>query len=289
MNKLEATQIWEKYYKRKKLDKDEEKLYLEALEFLIKEKDYEAAHALGYYYAKEQRYDLAEKYFKEAIKGDNKNAYRDLAYLYYNGKINNEIDYINAAKYFDLASNKGSIDAEIKLAEMYIKGQGVRQDVVMAFELLQSAKKKALDLKENRYLYLPEINILLVSFYAFKNDVSSIIEALYEARKYLITRIIKENNLDDLDLMKTIIDGLFKYDTKIKNDECLYNLFNYLNEDGKYKFKYNDKKYVIYCDHENNSPITFEDKLFDNPIDFFENAKINDKNIYLLINDCILL
>ena len=289
MNKLEATQIWEKFYKRKKLNDEEEKSYIEALKSLIKEKDYDAAHALGFYYASNQKYDLAEKYYKEAIKGDHKNAYRDLGYLYYNGKINNELDYINAAKYFDIASSKGSIDAEIKLAEMYIKGQGVRQDVVMAFELLQSAKKKANENKEDRYFYLPEINILLVNFYAFKNDLSGVVEALYEARKYLIERIAKENNLDDLTLMETITDGLFKNDNKIKHDECLYNLFNYTKEDGKYKFKYNDKKFVIEVDHENNAPITFNDKIFDDAKEFFEEAMIEDKNIYLIAGDCILL
>ena len=289
MNKIEAVQIWEKYYKRKKLDMDEEKTYLEALKFLIKENDYEAAHALGYYYANIQKYDQAEKYFKEAINGNNKNAYRDLAYLYYNGKINNKIDYINAAKYFDIASSNGSIDAKIKMAEMYIKGQGVRKDAVMAFELLQSAKKNALDLKDDEYFYLPEINILLVSFYALKNDITGIVDALKEARKYLIIRIIKENNIDDLDLVRTITDGLFKHDEKMKYDECLYNLYNYCKEDGKYKFEYNDKKYVIEVKNQNNSIIFFEDKLFEDVNDFFKNAKINDKNIYLIINDCILL
>ena len=288
MDKLYATQVWDKYHKRKKLEQNEEKEYIEALNFLIKEKDYDAAYALGFYYTKEEKYDLALKYYLEATKGDNPNAYKDIGYLYYNGKFNKEIDYINAAKYFDLASNKGSIDAEIKLAEMYIKGQGVRQDVVMAFELLQSAKNKANKL-EDKYFYLPDINILLVSFYAFKNDISGIIEALYEARKYLIIRIVKENNLDDLDLMKTIIDGLFKYDNKIKNDECLYNLFNYLNDDGKYKFKYNNEKYIILSNHDNNLAISFNDKLYNDAKDFFENATINDKNIYLIIDDCILL
>ena len=109
------------------LSEEQEFLYIESLEYLIKEtNEPKYMMELGGYYYEKQKFDLALKYYDMAALKDYDVAYECLGYIWYYGRTGVK-DYKKAYENFEKAMKKGNIVATYKLKELFIYRKYTRE------------------------------------------------------------------------------------------------------------------------------------------------------------------
>lgn len=137
--------------------------------------------AYAYYRGIVFKKDL-NKYLEACKKGfDIKDAYciNEIADLYYygNDELKYKVDYKKAFELYTMAYEKGNLYSTNKIAEMYIKGRGVKVDYNLAYKYA----KEALDKNYNRANWT--MGILYHYGYGVNKDVNKALQYYKEAYK----------------------------------------------------------------------------------------------------------
>lgn len=122
------------------------------METLLPQKSFVAMHILTYlYYNGSKVYPqnwkksrtLLEKLFKRTMRPDYANS---LGYIYYYGRCSGgEPEYEKAFPYFQYAAGQGVIEADYKLADMFLHGYGTLKNVPAAERIIDTSYHELLD------------------------------------------------------------------------------------------------------------------------------------------------
>lgn len=280
MEKLEnAKEIVDKYYQKKNPTKDDDYLFVEALNYILDQTgDPEYATELGGYYYGKKKFDLALKYYSIGAEGNNKYALNGLGYIYYYGRCG-VVDYNLAFKYYEKASSLGVDEATMKLADMYRKGLGTKIDNSKANEILEMLYER---LKDSDLVYskYPEVVIRLSTEWINDNDFSKAIPELFRAKDFIKTRLVYNDFFGEFTNMEIIIDKIYQCIDFDKLDMDIYDIYYYFKNVGRVRFKYLNKEYCINSELDGNSvSIEFQSKWYHDVREFLMNAKIDGKRI----------
>lgn len=204
-----------------------------------------------------------------------------LGYIYYYGRVN-EPDYEKAFKYYKMSSDLGNLSSTIKISDMYKNGYYVKKDLDKSYKYLMDVYEKIKNDQDEMFWHYPEVASRLATIQFSKENINEGIELMYKARDILMSRISFTNSFwGDITIMSIIEYNLFKYDSDIVFDKCIYNLLEILKKPGIYKFYYTNICYIVESFKEENDYISvkYNDKWYKSIKDFFLYARINDNKL----------
>ncbi len=256
-------------------------MYTEALEFLIHEtNDTRAMMELGGHYYEQRLFDLALKYYEMASSYGNDSADECLGYVWYYGRTG-ERDFKKAFEYFSRAMKRGNIVAAYKIADMYKNGYYVERDYEKYKEIIEELYLKVNN-AENRYAPIPEIYTRLARIRVEQGKKDEAI-ALYENAKYFLAHRIADNAFfGNLNIMKWLIEDLYKLKEVDEEDIDMFDLYYLLKKPIRISFFHDifQEEYEVEALEEDGKVvIRFEDNWYRDPDDFFKNAKIDGDRI----------
>ncbi len=273
----EAYRMIDSFWDSQVHTEDDEFEYTEALTFLIEEqKDPCRMMQLGGFYYGKREFDLALKYYDMAADLGYEEAYECLGYVWYYGRTGTK-DYEKAFKYFKKAADKGNIVAKYKIADMYKNGYFVEKDYEEYKKIIRSLYPKV---KDARYLEepLPEIFTRLAHIEAEEGNEEFAIDLYLRSKHFLAQRIGYHPFFGNLNIMKWLIEDLYKLMEPDPSDADLFDLYYYLDTPVTVSFRYKGKRYTVTSVNEDGQMhIKFEDKWYISKDDFFKKAKIKDK------------
>lgn len=250
--------------------------FTEAMGFLIEEtRNPEYMMELGGYYYDWRNFDLALKYYNMAAEFDFESAYECLGYIWYYGRTG-MVDYEKAFEFFSKAMKKGNIVAEYKIADMYKNGYFVEKDYEKYKNIIKSMYSKV---KDAHFLYepLPEIYTRLARIHTEEGNIRLAIGLYRDAKDFLAQRIRYNPFFGNLNIMKWLIEDLYKLTEFDDTDMDFFDLYYVLKKPVTVTFIYNDETHTIKTVEENGLvSINLDDtKWYKTVDDFFQNAEIN--------------
>lgn len=265
------------FYGKSSPTEEEEFLFIESIEYVIKEtNDPGAMMQLGGLYYEKQHFDLALKYYEMAALKEYVEAYECLGYIWYYGRTGTK-DYKKAFEYFTKAKEKGNIVAAYKVADMYKNGYGVDKD----YEKYKSIIKDLYDnlgQPRNYFEPYPEIYTRLAKIYIEENKNDEARKLLMFAKDFLATRITYNAFFGNFTIMKFLIYDLYKVQDIDYNDFDFYDLYEILKTPHVISFYYNGAECVIESILEDgNLVVKYNDKWFRTIDDFISKATIGDE------------
>ena len=277
MNSSEAHEIIDRYYQRNVHSEDETFEYTEALSYLITEKnDPRAMMELGGHYYELREFDLALKYYDMAAALDYEAANECLGYIWYYGRTGTK-DYEKAFRYFSAAAKKGNIVARYKIADMYKNGYHVEKDYGKYKQIIRELYPEVRGAK-NVFEPLPEIYTRLAHIEAEEGNADRAVDLYWDAKNFLAQRIRFNPFFGNLNIMKWLIEDLYKLTPADPSDMDLFDMYYWLLEPVEITFRYQGERYRISCvNEEGENVIMFGDKWFRNVDDFFKKAQIDGK------------
>ena len=205
----EARKIVADFDENQGITDEDEFMFIEAMNFLIKEeKNPRDMMYLGGYYYEQKHFDLALKYYEMAASMDHDAAYECLGYIWYYGRTG-EWDYKKAFEYFSKLMDKGNPVATYKVADMYKNGYYVEKDEKKYEEIV---KKLYEDVQEctNVFDPIPEVYTRLAKIKTKEGDVDEAIGLYLRAKDWLAQRIRYNAFFGNLNIMKWLIDDLYE-------------------------------------------------------------------------------
>lgn len=277
MTDLEARKIVADFDNKNVHTDDEVFMYTEAMDHLITStNDPGMMMQLGGYYYGQRKYDLALKYYEMASSFDYEPAHECLGYIWYYGRTG-EKDYEKAFKHFSAAAKRGNIVARYKLADMYKNGYYVEQDkekYKAIVEELYPLVKRA----RNVYEPLPEIFTRLARIRSEEGNIDEAVKLYRKAKDFLAQRIMYSPFFGNLNIMKWLVEDLYRLSEPDSRDIDLFDLYYYLLEPIEISFYCFGKKYTVRSSEQDDEVvIEFNGQWFRNTDDFFSKAKIGDK------------
>ena len=258
-------------------DEDDEFEYVEALSFLIEEqKDPRRMMQLGGFYYGKREFDLALKYYDMAADMGYEEAYECLGYVWYYGRTGTK-DYEKAFKYFKKAADRGNIVAKYKIADMYKNGYFVEQDYEEYKKIIRGLYPLV---KKAQYLDdpLPEIFTRLAHIEAKEGNSEFAVKLYLKAKHFLAQRISYNPFFGNLNIMKWLIEDLYKLIDTDPSEMDLFDLYYWLNEPHTVTFRFKGKHYSVSSVNEDGEMhIKFEDKWYISKDDFFKKAMIKGR------------
>ncbi len=272
----EVENIVRSFDEGRKFTDEEEFMFIEAMNFLIEErKDPRDMMYLGGYYYELKRFDLALKYYEMAAAMDYDEAYECLGYIWYYGRTG-ERDYKKAFEYFTKMMNKGNLVATYKVADMYRNGYYVDKDMEKYKSLIEDLYDKVQDCR-NVFDPVPEVYTRLARIRTDAGREDDAIELYLRAKDWLAQRIRHNAFFGNLNIMKWLIDDLYKL---IEFDEDYFDFFDLyylLNTPHKIKFFYEDEEMSLESVMEGDECVVcFNGKWYHSRDDFFKDATTKD-------------
>ena len=282
MNIRDAEEIYERYSSRNVLSEDEEFLYIEALEYLIYEtKNTKWMVSLGGYYYEKEIYDLALKYYEMADSHGDHWAPMGLGYIWYYGRTG-EPDYEKAFRYYSVAAERGYLQAEVKVADMYKNGYGVGKDYEKYCRIIENAYETV---KDTKWLGepLPEVFTRLAKIREKQGDLQEAANLYLSAKNFLSQRIQYDPFFGNLNIMKWLVNDLYALIPVDYSDLDLFDLYYVLKEPCTVVFYFQGKRYEVSSEKaEDDIVIQFEDKWYRTIDDFFAGALIGRERLPVL-------
>jgi len=279
MTVIEAKRICSDYYGKTRPTEEETFLYTEALRYLIEEqKDPGRMVELGAHYYESRQFDLALKYYELAAEHDNLYAISDLGYIWYYGRTG-ERDYEKAFYYFDRARRMGDMVAAYKVADMYKNGYHVAKDHEKYKAIIEELYPKV---ENARRLDapLPEIFTRLARIRSEEGKRDEALRLYDEARDFLEQRIRAHPFFGDLNIMKWMIEDIYRLREFDREDVRLYDLCYLLVSPAKVRFRFEDGAHEVEAVEEDGAVvIRFDDGWFRTADDFFRNAELDGELI----------
>ena len=254
--------------------------FTEAMGFLIKKTNKpEYMMELGGYYYELRNFDLALKYYDMAAVFDYEPAFECLGYIWYYGRTGT-VDYEKAFMNFSKAKGKGNIVAEYKIADMYKNGYFVEKDYEKYKSIIKSLYNKV---KDARYTYepLPEVFTRLARICVEEGDTDRAINLYHEAKNFLEQRIRYNPFFGNLNIMKWLIEDLYKLEEFDDLFMDVYDLYHVLSKPAAVTFLYNGEVHTVKSVEEDGAvSINLDEVKWYKTIDeFFEKAEIDSKAI----------
>ncbi|WP_051192362.1 SEL1-like repeat protein [Butyrivibrio sp. VCB2001] len=272
----EAENIVRSFDEGRKFTDEEEFMFIEALNFLIEErKDPRDMMYLGGYYYEKKHFDLALKYYEMAASMDYDEAYECLGYIWYYGRTG-ERDYGKAFEYFTKMMNKGNLVATYKVADMYRNGYYVDKDMDKYKSMIEDLYEKVQDCR-NVFDPIPEVYTRLARIRTEEGKEEDAVNLYLKAKDWLAQRIHFNAFFGNLNIMKWLIDDLYKL---IEFDEDYFDFFDLyyiLNTPHKIRFFYENEEINLESVMEGDECVVcFNGKWYHSRDDFFKDAATKD-------------
>ena len=280
----EAMSIIDEYEYKSILTDDEEFLLLEALDFMIETtKETQWMVRLGGFHYDKKDFDLALKYYEMADALGDEWAPEGLGYIWYYGRTG-RTDYEKAFRYYHKAMEKGNLKSMVKVADMYRNGFGVKQNMDMYIELIETAYDYV---KNARYLNepLPEVFTRLAKIRKDQGKPEEAIDLYLRAKHFLAQRISANPFFGNLNIMKWLEEDLCGLIELDRADLDLYDMFVLLKRPSRVQFMYEGKEYTVESVAEETSLCIrfsdgrFDDRWYQSVDDFFAKAGIDGERI----------
>lgn len=291
MTIAEANRLIDSLAGKNNLTEEEEFEYIEALDYMIKtttEPRY--MMQLGGYYYGQRTFDLALKYYNMAAELGYEEANECLGYVWYYGRTG-EKDYEKAFKYFSAAAEKGNPVARYKIADMYKNGYYVDKDYDKYKEIIRGLYP---DVADAYYLGdpLPEVFTRLAAIEAEEGNTDKAIDLYLQAKDFLAQRIMHNPFFGNLNIMKWLIEDMYKLIEPDPIDMDLFDLYYWLVRPCRISFRADGKRHEVSClEEEGEFVISFEGQWYRNVDDFFKKATIDDTlitDLFMELDDFVL-
>ena len=272
----EAENIVRSFDEGRKFTDEEEFMFIEAMNFLIEErKDPRDMMYLGGYYYEKKHFDLALKYYEMAASMDYDEAYECLGYIWYYGRTG-ERDYGKAFEYFTKMMNKGNLVATYKVADMYRNGYYVDKDMDKYKSMIEDLYDKVQDCR-NVFDPVPEVYTRLARIRTDEGKEEDAVNLYLKAKDWLAQRIHFNAFFGNLNIMKWLIDDLYKLIEFDKGYFDFFDLYYLLNTPHKIKFFYEDEEMNLESVMEGDECVVcFNSKWYHSRDDFFKDAATKD-------------
>lgn len=272
-----ALKIRREFYDKSIPDADDEFMYIEALEYLIREtKSPQFMMELGGYYYEQKRFDLALKYYELAAAERYDAAYECLGYIWYYGRID-ERDYEKAFHYYSKAAEMGNTVCRYKVADMYKNGCYVEQDYDKYKEIIEEIFRQMMNSEIDPYP-LPEIYTRMAGIRKEQGRIEEAVGLYREAKEDLALRISDNPFFGNLNIMKRLIEDLYKLTDPEPDEMDLYDLYHYLQKPVHITFRYRNITHDVRAAEEDGAVvICFNGKWFRTADDFFGKAAVGNK------------
>lgn len=222
MTREEARRIEQSFYNKSNPSKAEVRLYIEAMEFLIKTENLpEDIMRLGGYYYECRQFNQALKYYEQAATFGIDAADECLGYIWYYGRTGVK-DYQKAFEYYSKSMERGNITSAYKVADMYKNGYYVDKDYNRYVEIIEGLYTRACE-ADSLFAPLPEIFTRLARIRKEQECYEEAIELYLVAKDFLAQRISYNAFFGNLNIMKWLIDDLY---TLIDFDEEAFDFFD---------------------------------------------------------------
>ena len=279
MTNRQAVDIINEFESKGVHTEEEEFMFIEAMNFLI-DRNHSPRDMmyLGGYYYELRKFDLALKYYEMAATYDYEPADECLGYIWYYGRTGT-VDYEKAYKHFKAAADKGNIVASYKIADMYKNGYYVDKDYEKYKKIIRDLYPKV-NKSRNVFDPLPEIFTRLAKIESEEGNIDRACDLYLYAKDFLAQRIRYNAFFGNLNIMKWLIEDLYKLTDPDEDYIDLYDLYYYLSEPVKISFDYKGKTYHVECINENGeNAIKFEDTWYRTVDDFMYKAVIGSKKL----------
>ena len=279
MTILEAKRIREEYFDKTNPSEEDRFLYSEAVRFLIEEtKNDNYMVELGGMYYEQQHFDLALKYYEMAAEYNNLYAISNLGYVWYYGRTG-ERNYEKAFYYFDRARQMGNMVAAYKVADMYKNGYYVEQDYEKYKAAIEELYPKVKDARRLN-APLPEIFTRLARIRTEEGNTREALRLYLIARDFLSQRIRFHPFFGDLNIMKWMIEDIYKLRAFDRESFGLYDLFYLLRSPVRVRFYFEEKEHEAEAVREGDQlSIRFDTNWYRTVDDFFRKAELDGELI----------
>lgn len=285
MTSREARQIIRDFYGKESHSEEEEFMFIESLEFLIKtNKDTDAMMQLGGHYYGQKKFDLALKYYELASANGSKHADEALGYIWYYGRTGQK-DYEQAFKHFSKAAERGNIVATYKLADMYKNGYYVEKDYDKYCQIIEDLYPEIKD-TDNVFDPLPEIFTRLARIRVEQGNKTEAINLYKTAWDFQAQRLVYDNFFGDLNIMKWIVEAVYELvPFGAFDDPNLYDLYYLLKKPGEHPVRIvGEITNIRVVEEEGEMIINYQDKWYRNVDEFMGNAEYNGDKLTELYN-----
>lgn len=278
----EAKQIFERNAWLDRPDAQEKGELITALETLIRETgEYEWMMELAGIYAMDRNYTEAAKYYEMAYEHGCVMAAESLGTLYYYGRTGKP-DYAKAMEYCAKAAEAGSINALVRMSDMYKNGYGVKRNPEEAVKMLEKAYERVKD-TELIDDPLPEVFTRLARFRRAEDKIDEAIELYEQAKGFLAGRLLDNPVFADLNTMEWLVTELYDLKEPDVENLDLFDLYWLLKKPSVYALDIDEMQYVAKAvGMENETAVLFEGKRYDSPGDFLQHAMINGERLVQL-------
>ena len=275
MTVYEAGKICRDYYNLTNPTDEDNFLFTEALRYLVEEtKEPRYMLALGGFYYEERRFDLALKYYEMAAKYDDLNAIVGLGYIWYYGRTG-ERNFEKAFYYYDKARQAGDPVAAYKVADMYRNGYYVDKDLSKYREIIEDLYPKVKDLQMLGDP-VPEVSIRLAKIRTEEGKTEEALRLYEKARNFLEQRIRVSPFFGNLNIMKWMIEDIYKLKAFDEEDMRLYDLYYALGTPVRVRFTFEQKRHEVEAVEEDGAVvIRFDDHWYRTVDDFFQKAELD--------------
>ncbi len=274
MTIIEARQIIREYYDNTNPTGEDKFLCVEAMSYLIEEtKDPSFMNSLGAFYYEDRQFDLACKYYEMAAEYNDLHATSNLGYIWYYGRTG-ERNYEKAYYYFNKAREMGDLVAAYKVADMYKNGYYVEKDYDKYKEIIEELYPQVKDARWTNEP-LPEIYTRLARIRAEEGKTDEALRLYDEARAFLAWRIQYHPFFGDLNIMKWMIEDIYRLREFNAEGFSLYDLFYLLQKPVRVRFRFEDQFMEVEMTEEDGEPgIRFGEIWYHTVEDFFQKAEI---------------
>lgn len=275
MTVYEAGKICRDYYNLTNPTDEDQFLFTEALRYLVEEtKEPRYMLALGGFYYEERRFDLALKYYEMAAEYDDLNAIVGLGYIWYYGRTG-ERNFEKAFYYYDKARQAGDPVAAYKVADMYRNGYYVDKDLSKFREIIEDLYPKVKDLQMLGDP-VPEVSIRLAKIRTEEGKTEEALRLYEKARNFLEQRIRVSPFFGNLNIMKWMIEDIYKLKAFDEEDMRLYDLYYALGTPVRVRFTFEQKRHEVEAVEEDGAVvIRFDDHWYRTVDDFFQKAELD--------------
>ncbi|MBR2751803.1 MAG: sel1 repeat family protein [Clostridiales bacterium] len=276
MDKKQARNIVERFYRKSNPTEDDNFVFTEALGFLIEtEKDPRAMMELGGYYYELRNFDLALKYYNMAAESDYEEAWECLGYVWYYGRTGTK-DYKKAFEYFSKCMDKGNVVATYKVADMFKNGYYVEKDEEKYEKLIESLYPRVKNAR-NLGQSLPEVFTRLAKIRVKQGKKTEAVDLYLRAKDFLAQRISYNAFFGNLNIMNWLICDLYDLIEFDEDDFDFFDLYYLLKKPCVVQFYYARNKYTVEAQMEDeNCVIRFGDKWYRDVSDFIAKATIRN-------------
>lgn len=277
-NTAEAKKIIRQYSPNSS-DKSETELYTQALEYLIRETgDAGYIEKLGSFCYENGQYSTSLKHFEAAAEKGSSKALVGLGCIWFYGKTG-ERDYEKAFRYFTLASDRGDLNAGVKLADMYKNGFFVRRDYGKYKDMIRSLYRRVRS-KNDPALPLPEVFLRYSKLCAERGETIRALRLLQDARSLLEQRMKNEPLSGTLSQIRQMIGELYSMTDFDVENFGLYDLFYIFRKTVTIQFLYNGSAHVVETLPGNcGNAVRFDGVQFDSDDEFFFRATADGKRL----------